>query len=57
MVKKSSSWRSSGAEDFPRNRFAKNAQYLHLSDKRTELPRGHENHEKLFKVRRFSIQS
>ena len=36
---------------FPRNRFAKISQYLHLNDKRRELPRGHANHDKLFKVR------
>ena len=36
---------------FPRNRFAKILQYLHLNDKRRELPRGHANHDKLFKVR------
>lgn len=36
---------------FPRNRFAKISQYLHLNDKRKELPRGHANHDKLFKVR------
>ena len=35
----------------PRNRFAKISQYLHLNDKRRELPRGHANHDKLFKVR------
>ena len=36
---------------FPRNRFAKISQYLHLNDKRRELPHGHANHDKLFKVR------
>ena len=36
---------------FPRNRFAKISQYLHLNDKRRELPHGHTNHDKLFKVR------
>ena len=35
---------------FPRNRFAKISQYLHLNNKRRELPRGHANHDKLFKV-------
>ena len=35
----------------PRNHFAKISLYLHLNDKRRELPRGHANHEKLFKVR------
>ena len=35
----------------PRNRFAKISLYLHLNDKRRELPRGHANREKLFKVR------
>ena len=38
---------------FPRNRFAKISQYLHLNDKRRELPCGHANHDKLFKVRPF----
>ena len=36
---------------FPRNHFAKISQYLHLNDKRRELPREHANHDKLFKVR------
>ena len=36
---------------FPRNRFAKISQYLHPNDKRRELPRGHANHDKLFKAR------
>ena len=36
---------------FPRNRFAKISQYLHLNDKSRELPRGDANHDKLFKVR------
>ena len=35
---------------FPRNQFAKISQYLHLNNKRRELPRGHANHNKLFKV-------
>ena len=35
---------------FPRNRYAKISQYLHVNDKRKELPRGHANHDKLFKV-------
>ena len=35
---------------FLRNCFAKISQYLHLNDKRKELPRGHANHDKLFKV-------
>ena len=36
---------------FPRNHFVKISQYLHLNDKRRELPRGHTNHNKLFKGR------
>lgn len=36
---------------FPRNRYLKISQYLHVNDKRKELPRGHANHDKLFKVR------
>ena len=36
---------------FPRNCFPKISPYLHLNDKRKELPRGHANHDKLFKVR------
>ena len=52
-------WRETDTEEvkaffaliFPRNRFAKISQYLHLNDKRRELPRGHANHNKLFKVR------
>ena len=36
---------------FPRNRYAKISRYLHVNDKRKELPRGHANHDKLFKVR------
>ena len=35
---------------FPRNRYAKILKYLHLNDKRIELPRGHADHNKLFKV-------
>ena len=35
---------------FPWNQFAKISQYLHLNNKRRELPRGHANHNKLFKV-------
>ncbi|PFX28462.1 hypothetical protein AWC38_SpisGene6738 [Stylophora pistillata] len=30
---------------FPRNRFVKISQYLHLNEKRKELPRGHANHD------------
>ena len=36
---------------FPMNRYAKISQYLHLNDKRKELPRGHADHNKLFSVR------
>ena len=35
---------------FPRNWYAKISQYFHLNDKRKELPRGHDDHNKLFKV-------
>ena len=35
---------------FPMNRYAKISQYLHLNDKRKELPSGHADHNKLFKV-------
>ena len=36
---------------FARNRYAKISRYLHVNDKRKELPRGHANHDKFFKVR------
>ena len=35
---------------FPRYRYAKISQYLHLNDKRKELPRVHADHNKLLKV-------
>ena len=36
---------------FPMSQYAKISQYLHLNDKRKELPRGHADHNKLFSVR------
>ena len=38
------------AKDFSKEPFAKISQYLHLNNKRRELPRGYANHNKLFKV-------
>lgn len=35
---------------FSRNQYAKITQYLHVNDKRNEVPRSHANHDKLFKV-------
>ena len=34
----------------PRNRFEKIRQYLHLNNRENELPRGHRDYDKLFKV-------
>lgn len=35
----------------PRDRFDKLTQYLHLNNNENAIPRGHPNHDKLFKVR------
>lgn len=38
-------------KSFPRNRYTKILQYLHLNDTRNELPHCHGDHNKLFKMR------